>query len=97
LILPIVKISMTGMCHMEVQSQIYILWYMTLLNHHLKPFCKIQCKYINVASSSKDKTQHTLQIWDCLSHHILGQLKDLNQAMKCTVHLLGAKPSTTED
>jgi hypothetical protein len=39
---------MTGMCHMEVQSQIYILWYMTLLNHHLKPFRKIQCKYINV-------------------------------------------------
>jgi hypothetical protein len=33
---------------MEIQSQIYILWYMTLLNHHLKPFCKIQCKYINV-------------------------------------------------
>jgi hypothetical protein len=43
-----VKISMTGMCHMEIQSQIYILWYMTLLNHHLKHFCKIQCKYIDV-------------------------------------------------
>jgi hypothetical protein len=49
------------------------------------------------ASSSKDKTHNTLQIQDFLSHHTLGQLKNLNQATKCTVHLLGVKPSTTED
>lgn len=88
---------MTGMCHMEIQSQIYILWYMTLLNHHLKPFCKIQYKYINVGLFFKGQDSAYPSNLRLPESHILGQLKDLNQAMKYTVHLLGAKPSTTED